>query len=66
MAQSEWIRCWQESRDVASGVVVRRGFGFPLDRGHEMEGWQSDDGTGPADEAASFLVNGDVLKLKGE
>lgn len=65
-AEREWIRCWQESRDVASGVVVRRGFGFPLDRGHEMEGWQSDDGTGPADEAASFLVNADVLKLKGE
>ena len=36
-----WVRCWQESRDIA-GTPVRRGFGFALDRGHEMEGWQRD------------------------
>lgn len=41
--QLRWVRCWQESRDVA-GTPVRRGFGFALDRGHEMEGWQRDDG----------------------
>ena len=48
-----WVRCWQESRDI-SGTPVRRGFGFALDRGHEMEGWQRDDGT-------TILVDADTV-----
>ena len=44
----------QESRDIA-GTPVRRGFGFALDRGLKMEGWQRDDD-------AKILVDADTVE----